>query len=434
MGVWRRHRAAAGFLRLVVIAAAAVLGACGLADSAAAISAAAARAPATNGPATSGPGPRALVVEREAELARASARVTSLAAAVTALQTRAEALTEDYDHEVTLAQQAAAAYQVAAGRLTIATRTARRDGLRLAQQAAADYEADGGPGMAVVMLAGAFSPQAYLGALGTRQVMASQRADLVAASQADELVTRLFAKQAATTAAQRRAASRSADDLRLAVEAAVSQDAGLVKRARAARSKLAAELASARASEAALAAKGRAGRPTKSASAAASLPAMSLPPATTLQPATEAGGPSGAAPGVVAPDWSPDAGASASQGNIAANWALTQLGKPYQWGGAGPGSYDCSGLAMDAWAGAGVVLYHWTGFQWVSGPHVPLSQLRRGDLVFYATNVADPATIHHVGIYIGGGRMVDAPYTGAVVRIDSIYAYPGLIGATRPAA
>jgi cell wall-associated NlpC family hydrolase len=89
---------------------------------------------------------------------------------------------------------------------------------------------------------------------------------------------------------------------------------------------------------------------------------------------------------------------------------------------------------MDAWARAGVRLQHWTGFQWVSGPHVPLSQLRRGDLVFYATDVADPATIHHVGIYIGGGQMVDAPYTGVFVRIDSIYAYSGLIGATRPAA
>jgi peptidoglycan DL-endopeptidase CwlO len=207
------------------------------------------------------------------------------------------------------------------------------------------------------------------------------------------------------------------------VEAAVSQDANVVKRAEASRSRLAAELASARASEATLAAKGQAARPTETVSASAALPAIVL-----------AGGPSGAAPGVVAPDWSPDAGASVSQGEIAASWALTQLGKPYQWGGAGPGSYDCSGLAMDAWARAGVLLYHWTGFQWVSGPHVPLSQLRRGDLVFYATNVADPATIHHVGIYIGGGLMVDAPYTGASVRIDSIYAYPGLIGATRPAA
>jgi cell wall-associated NlpC family hydrolase len=136
---------------------------------------------------------------------------------------------------------------------------------------------------------------------------------------------------------------------------------------------------------------------------------------------------------VVAPDWSPEAGASAVQGGIAAAWALTQLGRPYQWGATGPASYDCSGLAMAAWAQAGVALLHWTGFQWTSGPHVPLRQLRRGDLVFYATNVADPTTIHHVGVYIGGGRMVDAPYTGAFVRIDSIYGFSGLIGATRPA-
>jgi peptidoglycan DL-endopeptidase CwlO len=147
-----------------------------------------------------------------------------------------------------------------------------------------------------------------------------------------------------------------------------------------------------------------------------------------------AAGPAGAAPGVVAPAWASDAGASVAQGNVAANWALSQLGKPYQWGAAGPNSYDCSGLALQAWARAGVRLLHWTGFQWVSGPHVPLAELRRGDLVFFATNTADPATIHHVGIYIGHGLMVDAPYTGAFVEIDSIYAVGGLIGATRPAA
>jgi cell wall-associated NlpC family hydrolase len=137
---------------------------------------------------------------------------------------------------------------------------------------------------------------------------------------------------------------------------------------------------------------------------------------------------------VFAPDWSPDAGASAAQGDAAADWALTQLGRPYQWGAAGPGSYDCSGLAMEAWARAGVRLLHWTGYPWVSGPHVPLAGLRPGDLVFYAFNIADPATIHHVGIYIGRGLMVDAPYTGSFVRIDSVYAFPGLVGATRPAA
>jgi cell wall-associated NlpC family hydrolase len=81
---------------------------------------------------------------------------------------------------------------------------------------------------------------------------------------------------------------------------------------------------------------------------------------------------------------------------------------------------------MVAWEQAGVDLLHYTGYQWQEGPHVPLDQLQRGDLVFYATDTSDPGTIHHVGIYIGNGEMVDAPYTGAYVRIDSIY-QPGLM-------
>ena len=100
--------------------------------------------------------------------------------------------------------------------------------------------------------------------------------------------------------------------------------------------------------------------------------------------------------------------------------------------GRGLDSYDCSGLTMVAWAHAGVQLLHYTGYQWQEGPHVPLSQLQRGDLLFYATNTFDLSTIHHVAIYIGNG-MVNAPYTGAFVRIDSMYAPGGLIGAVRPA-
>jgi cell wall-associated NlpC family hydrolase len=87
----------------------------------------------------------------------------------------------------------------------------------------------------------------------------------------------------------------------------------------------------------------------------------------------------------------PDSAASSQQGNIAADWALSQIGRPYQWGGAGPYTYDCSGLTMVAWSHAGVALLHYTGDQRVEGVHVSLGALQRGDLLFYATNNADPA-------------------------------------------
>ncbi|NUW43694.1 C40 family peptidase [Nonomuraea rhodomycinica] len=121
-----------------------------------------------------------------------------------------------------------------------------------------------------------------------------------------------------------------------------------------------------------------------------------------------------------------------SGGDLAANWALTQLGKPYVWAAAGPSSYDCSGLTMRAWEQVGVRLDHWTGTQWTAGPHIPYDQLRRGDLLFFGYESDDPGTIHHVGIYVGDGMMVHAPQTGDVVRVASMWR-PDLVGATRPA-
>jgi peptidoglycan DL-endopeptidase CwlO len=120
-----------------------------------------------------------------------------------------------------------------------------------------------------------------------------------------------------------------------------------------------------------------------------------------------------------------------ARGDIAANWVLTQLGKPYVWAADGPASYDCSGLTMRAWEQVGVRIDHWTGTQWTSGPHVPMGELRRGDLLFFGQITSDPGTIHHVGMYIGRGLMVHAPQTGDVVRIASMWR-SDLVGATRP--
>ena len=105
--------------------------------------------------------------------------------------------------------------------------------------------------------------------------------------------------------------------------------------------------------------------------------------------------------------------------------ALAQRGKPYVFATAGPDTFDCSGLTSYAWGAAGVSMDHWTVAQWRQFPHVPLDALQPGDLVFFGSD------IHHVGLYIGGGQMVDAPYTGTVVRVESMYTH-GLMGAVRP--
>ena len=112
-------------------------------------------------------------------------------------------------------------------------------------------------------------------------------------------------------------------------------------------------------------------------------------------------------------------------------FAMAQIGKPYLWGAAGPSAYDCSGLMLAAYRSAGVYLPRVSRAQWYAGPHVGLGELAPGDLVFFAHDVRAPSTIHHVGMYIGGGAMVEAPYTGARVRTASI-GRRDYIGAVRP--
>jgi cell wall-associated NlpC family hydrolase len=248
-------------------------------------------------------------------------------------------------------------------------------------------------------------------------------------------VATVFSEQAGVLLAQKQAAAAQVAALQLAAQAAVDRQVSAVKAAKSAQGQTAALLAIARTDSAKLEAEHRAAVVAQARAAAADRAARERAARIAARGHGTGDGSAGkgGAPFAGSPAWTTGAGASVAQGNTAADWALTQIGKPYQWGAIGPATYDCSGLAMDAWARAGIRLGHYTGWQWPAGPHIPIGQLRRGDLVFYATNTADPATIHHVGIYIGGGTMVDAPFTGAFVRIDSIYQFSGLIGATRPA-
>jgi cell wall-associated NlpC family hydrolase len=111
--------------------------------------------------------------------------------------------------------------------------------------------------------------------------------------------------------------------------------------------------------------------------------------------------------------------------------AKTRLGDPYVWGATGPDSFDCSGLTQWAYAHGGVHLPRVAADQWNAGPHIDLAELLPGDLLFWASDLSNPATIHHVALYIGGGMMIAAPHTGDVVKVQPVY-MQGYIGATRP--
>jgi cell wall-associated NlpC family hydrolase len=113
--------------------------------------------------------------------------------------------------------------------------------------------------------------------------------------------------------------------------------------------------------------------------------------------------------------------------------ARSRLGDPYVWGAEGPSSFDCSGLTQWAYARAGVSLPRVAADQWRSGPRVSLADLAPGDLLFWATDTANPATIHHVALYLGDGTMIAAPHTGTVVQVQRAY-WRGFVGAVRPTA
>jgi cell wall-associated NlpC family hydrolase len=97
--------------------------------------------------------------------------------------------------------------------------------------------------------------------------------------------------------------------------------------------------------------------------------------------------------------------------------ALSRLGMPYVWGAAGPRSFDCSGLVQWSFAQAGIVMPRVAADQAQTGPLVPVEHLQAGDLLFYHTDPTAPGYISHVAIYLGGGRMIQAPEPGEFVEI-----------------
>ena len=120
-----------------------------------------------------------------------------------------------------------------------------------------------------------------------------------------------------------------------------------------------------------------------------------------------------------------DAREPSREADRAVRYAVQQLGKPYEWGAEGPASYDCSGLTSHAWGQAGTRIPRTSQEQWARLPKVPLTQLRPGDLVVYFPEAT------HVAMYLGDGKVIQAPRTGETVKVSPIATYP-ILGAVRP--
>ncbi|QES20858.1 peptidase P60 [Streptomyces venezuelae] len=118
----------------------------------------------------------------------------------------------------------------------------------------------------------------------------------------------------------------------------------------------------------------------------------------------------------------------------AIHYAQGKLGTPYLWGGTGTaaqgGRFDCSGLTQAAYLSVGIELPRVANDQYNAGPHPSREELLPGDLVFFSDDLTNSRAIRHVGIYVGGGYMIDAPRTGAVIRFTRIDT-PDYFGATR---
>jgi cell wall-associated NlpC family hydrolase len=299
------------------------------------------------------------------------------------------------------------------------------------QIAAAQYR-DGGIDPTVQVLL-ADSPDQFLAQLGAVQVVSQRQADVLrtaavarqrldqdklAAAQQLAALRTLFA-QSTQAYQQVQAAQAKATALLASLQAA--QRAALAKAQAQARAQALAAaqaaLAQARA-DAAQAAAAAAARARAAAAKARTTTTKTSTKTTTKRTVTHP-------PRHRSPSPPPPTPSSSSIGQRVVDYALARVGDAYVWGAAGPRAYDCSGLTMRAYQSVGISLPHSSSAQYGYGRHISASALQPGDLVFYYS------PIHHVGIYIGHGMIVNAENPSVGVTVAPLYSMP-YVGAVRP--
>ncbi len=370
---------------------------------------------------------RQQVADKAAQVGRVKAQLAEANGELDRLSTQAEVAVERYNGQLVRLARAQQAYAAAQQKLAQAEAQYQQARSDLATFAAEAYRISTGMDSLTMAVAGTGGPQGAMDRASMIQVLADRQAGAVQRVHGTKEVADLFRRQARRALNLQQEATDQAAQAKAAAEQAAAEQRSAVQRIQARTAQLQRQLSQAEQHAADLQRRREAALEQAREAAAAKA----------AEKEAEQAKPQGGRASVALMR-------GAGRGGVAVRAALSRLGTPYSWGGgteAGPSygiaqgadikGFDCSGLMLYAWAKAGVRLDHWTGTQWTSGPHIPTDLLMPGDLVFFATDTSDPDTIHHVGMYIGHGEMVEAPYTGARVRISSIWRHD-LIGATRP--
>ena len=218
------------------------------------------------------------VRQHQAALGAAQGKLSAASAELARLQTQAEVLIERYDQAQVNEQRAASAYQVTEARLRQAERQQAASRLRVARLAAQQFESGGGFSPVTVMLGDAGGPQAYLRQVGMGQALAESGTETLAANQANNAVATVFRAQAHKLLVAKQAALQAANDLKVAIQAAVSRQQTFVKLTKGKRNKLAGELASAQSKASSLKAARQAALAAAAAERAAKRPPPPRPP------------------------------------------------------------------------------------------------------------------------------------------------------------